>query len=78
MVIAIILSVIFGGAVVYFFLNPDEKIKQNEQRELDTLDAGYGQEIENALSNANVDPTVVERYYYLKHKYNLTKKQNKK
>jgi hypothetical protein len=78
MAFIIILCLIVGGAVVYFFLNPAEKIKENEQRELDTLDAGYGTEIENAFSAGNIHSAVVERYYYLKHKYNLTKKQNKK
>lgn len=69
----IIASLIFGGVIVYFFLNPSERIKTNETRELETLDSGYGHNIERFLSESNINPTVVERYFYLKHKYNLTK-----
>lgn len=73
----IILSGIFGGILVYFFLNPAEKIKSNETRELETLDQGYGENIERFLSESNINSTVVERYFYLKHKYNLTKVKTK-
>jgi hypothetical protein len=58
---------------VYFFLNPSEKIERNETRELETLDHGYGENIERFLSESNINSAVVERYFYLKHKYNLTK-----
>lgn len=72
---AIILALVAGGLVVYFYLNPSEKIKENEVRELETLDSGFGQNIENLISTNNIDSKVIERYFYLKHKYNLTKKQ---
>lgn len=72
---AIILAVITGGLLVYFYLNPAEKIKANETKELETLDLGYGEKIENFISASNIQSAVVERYFYLKHKYNLTKKQ---
>lgn len=73
----IILSLIFGGLVVYFFLNPTEKIQKNETRELETLDQGYGDNIERFLSESNINSRVIERYFYLKHKYNLTKTKTK-
>lgn len=73
----IILSLIFGGLIVYFFLNPSEKIQKNETRELETLDSAYGNNIERFLSESNINSTVVERYFYLKHKYNLTKTKTK-
>jgi hypothetical protein len=72
---AIILSLVLGGLLVYFYLNPSDKIKANETRELENLDSGFGQSIENFISQSNVNPQVLERYFYLKHKYNLTKKQ---
>jgi hypothetical protein len=71
----IIGAIIFGGLIVYLYLNPSEKIKANETRELETLESAYGDNIENFLSTSNINSTVVERYFYLKHKYNLTKKQ---
>jgi hypothetical protein len=75
----IILSLIFGGLVVYFFLNPSEKIKENEITELESLDVGYGSDIERVLSENNFHNKIkmVERYFYLKHKYNLTKTKTK-
>ncbi len=73
---AIILALILGGLLVYFYLNPAEKIKANETKELETLDSGYGDEIEKFILQSNIKSAVVERYFYLKHKYNLTK--NKK
>jgi hypothetical protein len=72
---AIIGAIILGGFIVFFYLNPAEKIKENETRELETLDSAYGDKIESFLSTSNINSTVVERYFYLKHKYNLTKKQ---
>lgn len=73
---AIIGAILLGGLIVYFYLNPAEKIKANETRELETLDSAYGEKIESFLSESKINLTVVERYFYLKHKYNLTK--NKK
>ena len=74
---AIIGSMIFAGILVYFFLNPSEKIKINEIRELETLDQGYGENIERFLSESKINSAVLERYFYLKHKYNLTKTKTK-
>jgi hypothetical protein len=73
----IIGSIILGMLLTYVFLNPAEKIKTNETRELETLDSGYGENIERFLSESNINSTVVERYFYLKHKYNLTKQKTK-
>ena len=73
----IILSLIFGGIIVYIFLNPAEKIQKNETRELETLDQGYGENIERFLSESKIHSGVIERYFYLKHKYNLTKTKSK-
>jgi len=61
--------------MVFFYLNPDEKIKLNETRELETLDSVYYEKIETLFSKGNIDSTMVERYFYLKHKYNLTKRK---
>ncbi len=73
----IIGSIILGMLLTYVFLNPAEKIKTNETRELETLDSGYSESIERFLSESNINSTVVERYFYLKHKYNLTKQKTK-
>jgi hypothetical protein len=73
----IIGSIILGMLLTYISLNPAEKIKTNETRELETLDSGYGDRIERFLSESNINSTVVERYFYLKHKYNLTKQKTK-
>ena len=73
----IIGCLIVGGLVVYYFLNPAEKIQKNETRELETLDQGYGENIERFLSESKINSAVVERYFYLKHKYNLTKTKAK-
>ena len=72
---AIIGAILLGGFLVYYFLNPAEKIKENEIRELETLDLGHSEDIEKFLSTSNINLQVLERYFYLKHKYNLTKKQ---
>ncbi len=74
----IIGSIIIGIIITYVFLNPAEKIKTNELRELETLDSGYSESIERFLSESNINSAVVERYFYLKHKYNLTKNKTKK
>lgn len=73
----IILSLIFGGIIVYLYLNPTEKIQKNETRELETLDQGYGENIEKFLTYSKINASVIERYFYLKHKYNLTKSKTK-
>lgn len=73
----IIISVLLGMALTYAFLNPSERIQATETRELETLDSGYGTNIERFLSESNINSTVVERYFYLKHKYKLTKNTKK-
>lgn len=69
----VIISMLIAGLIVYFFLNPAEKIEKNELNELDTLDSGYGETIEKFLAESKVNSTVVERFFYLKHKHKLTK-----
>lgn len=77
MVFGIIFALIVGGAIVYAFLNPNERIQTTEINELETLDAGYGKQVDEFIKSSNVNEKVIERYFYLKHKYNLSLNKTK-
>jgi hypothetical protein len=71
----ILASLILGGLVVYVYLNPAKKIEATEKNELEALDAANGKEIDKIVTQSNLSSIVIERYFYLKHKYHLTKKK---
>jgi hypothetical protein len=71
MLIAILFSFIFGCGIVYIILSPSKKIKDNELQELETLDLTVSDDVEKALEESKVNIRVIERYFYLKHKYKI-------
>lgn len=75
----VVLSILLGGVIVYFFMNPNREIKKNEEKELENLELNYGEKIAEVIGFASENlESVIERTMYLRHKYNKRNKQNKK